>query len=98
VQTEVETESGTRPDVVERTQILPPYQVILHNDAVNDMAHVVRSLMRSVPNLSLQRATKIMFEAHNDGKARVIVCPLELAELYRDRLRSCSLTATIERA
>jgi hypothetical protein len=26
----------------------------------------------------------------------VIVCPLEPAELYRDRLESCSLTATIE--
>jgi len=28
---------------------------------------------------------------------RVIVCPLELADLYRDRLESFSLTATIER-
>jgi ATP-dependent Clp protease adapter protein ClpS len=39
-----------------------------------------------------------MLEAHNSGRAVVIVCPLEPAELYRDRLESCSLTATIEPA
>ena len=37
-------------------------------------------------------------EAHNHGRAVVIVCPLELAELYRDRLQSKGLTATIEKA
>lgn len=97
-----ETGTGVRPDVgveVERrTAILPPHAVVLHNDDVNDMVHVVRSLMRSVPSLTLARATEIMFQAHSHGRARVIVCPLELAELYRDRLQSCRLTATIEKA
>jgi ATP-dependent Clp protease adapter protein ClpS len=51
-----------------------------------------------VPNLGTTRATKIMLEAHNRGKAVVTTCPLELAELYRDRLESCGLTATIEKA
>jgi ATP-dependent Clp protease adaptor protein ClpS len=84
---------------LERLQkLLPPYAVVLHNDDKNEMVHVVRSLMRSIPALTLQKATKIMLEAHNEGKARVIVCPLEQAELYRDRLQSCSLTATIEKA
>ena len=83
----------------ERLQkLLPPYAVVLHNDDKNDMVHVVRSLMRSIPALTLQKATKIMLEAHNEGRARVIVCPLEQAELYRDRLQSYSLTATIEKA
>jgi ATP-dependent Clp protease adaptor protein ClpS len=89
----------TREPFLDRLQkLLPRYAVVLHNDDKNEMVHVVRSLMRSVPGLSLQKATKIMLEAHNEGKARVIVCPLEQAELYRDRLESCSLTATIERA
>jgi ATP-dependent Clp protease adapter protein ClpS len=39
-----------------------------------------------------------MLDAHDNGKAVVIVCPLELAELYRERLESCGLTATIEKA
>jgi ATP-dependent Clp protease adaptor protein ClpS len=62
------------------------------------MIHVVRPLIKSVPNLGTTRATKIMLEAHNRGKAIVTTCPLELAELYRERLESFGLTATIEKA
>ena len=62
------------------------------------MGYVVQSLLRSVPGLTTEKATEIMFEAHNQGRARVIVCPLELAELYRERLESCKLTATVEKA
>jgi ATP-dependent Clp protease adaptor protein ClpS len=80
-----------------RSRALDPYAVILHNDDVNSMDHVVRSLMRSVPGLGVGKSIKIMLEAHNSGRAVVIVCPLEPAELYRDRLESCSLTATIEK-
>jgi ATP-dependent Clp protease adaptor protein ClpS len=91
-------ETILEPDLERLQKLLPPYAVVLHNDDVNDMVHVVRALMRSIPALTLQKATKIMLEAHKEGKARVIVCPLEQAELYRDRLQSCSLTATIEKA
>ena len=75
---------------------LDPYAVVLHNDDVNSMDHVVRSLQRSVPGMSRQKAHHVMLEAHNTGRAVVIVCPLELAELVRNRLESCGLTATIE--
>jgi ATP-dependent Clp protease adaptor protein ClpS len=81
-----------------REQILPPWRVLLHNDDQHDMLFVVRSLIKSVPNLGATRATQIMLEAHNHGKAVVTTCPLELAELYRDRLESFGLTATIELA
>jgi len=72
--------------------------VVLHNDEVNSMDHVVRSLLRSVPGLSTKKAVDIMLEAHNTGRAVVLVCPLELDELVRDRLESSGLTATIEQA
>ena len=62
------------------------------------MDHVVRSLTRSVPGMGTAKAIKVMLEAHNTGRAIVLVCPLELAELVRDRLQSCGLTATIEQA
>jgi ATP-dependent Clp protease adaptor protein ClpS len=81
-----------------KPRALEPYKVVLHNDDHNSMDHVVRSLTRSVPGLGVAKAVKIMLEAHNNGKAIVIVCPLEPAELYRDRLESCGLTATIEQA
>lgn len=96
------TTTETRPGIDSGTEqqpfILPPWSVILHNDDHNDMFHVVRSLVKSVPNLGTPRATRIMLEAHNRGKALVTTCPLELAELYRDRLESFGLTATIEKA
>ena len=79
-------------------ETLPPYRVMLHNDDVNEMLHVVRALIESVPELTAERAAEIMVEAHTHGQAEVIRCPLERAELYRDRLESFGLTATIERA
>ncbi len=89
-----ETQTPTRSE----TEILPPYAVILHNDDHNEMLHVVQALIKSVPKLSRLRATQIMLEAHFQGKALVVTCPLELAELYRDRLQGFGLTATIEKA
>ena len=94
------TTTETRPEIgtQQKPAILPPWSVILHNDDHNEMLYVVRSLIKSVPNLGTARATKIMLEAHNRGKAVVTTCPLELAELNRDRLESFGLTATIEKA
>jgi ATP-dependent Clp protease adaptor protein ClpS len=78
-------------------QLFPPATVVLHNDDVNSMDHVVRALLESVPELDLERAAEIMLAAHNHGEADVITCPLERAELYRERLQSHALTATIRR-
>ncbi|TLN28686.1 ATP-dependent Clp protease adaptor ClpS [bacterium] len=73
-----------------------PCRVLLHNDDVNDMDHVVRALLLVVAGLTPGDAGRIMLEAHREGIALVIVCHRELAELYRDGLRSAGLTATIE--
>ena len=77
-------------------ETLPPYRVMLHNDDINDMGHVVRALLESVPELTPERAEEVMMEAHSQGQAEVIRCPLERAELYRDRLKTFRLIATIE--
>lgn len=89
---------GTEFDEETLTRLLPPYNVLLHNDDHNSMDHVVRSLVRSVPSLTAERAVEIMLEAHLRGQAMVITCPKEAAEHYRGRLESCGLTATIEQA
>lgn len=78
--------------------LIPPYRVILHNDDHNTMDHVVESLVRCVPSLTVDAAAAIMFEAHGEGKATVIECPREAAEHYSGALESCGLTATIEPA
>ena len=92
------TTPGTDVDEETLNRLLPPYRVILHNDDVNDMEHVIQSLMKSVPSLSEDEAAIIMVEAHTSGQASVITCPKEPAEHYRDSLESFSLTATIEPA
>lgn len=71
--------------------------VVVHNDDVNSMDDVVHALLASVPELSVDRAAEVMLTAHHHGQADVITCPLERAELYRDRLASHRLTATIRR-
>ncbi len=93
-------ETITRPDIDTSTseELLPPWAVILHNDDHNSMDHVVRSLLRCIPALTPDSAVEIMAHAHEHGQATVLSCPKETAELYRGRLESCSLTATIEPA
>jgi len=90
----------TETERIPRTlqEILPPYVVILYNDDHHAMDFVIAALLKSVPSLSTEAAVEIMFEAHNTGRAVVITCPLEQAELYRDRIRSFGLGVTIEKA
>ena len=92
------TAPTTDIDIEALKRILPPWAVILHNDEHNSMDHVVRSLLKSVPILSEELAGEIMMMAHEHGEAIVTACPKETAELYRERLESCGLTATIELA
>ncbi|TAK80810.1 MAG: Clp protease ClpS [Dehalococcoidia bacterium] len=61
------------------------------------MDGVVHALLASVPELSVERAVEVMLTAHQHGQADVITCPLERAEMYRDRLASHRLTATVRR-
>lgn len=87
-----------KPDevVLDRTKLLPPYKVIVHDDDYNEMNYVVFALLHSVNTLTVQEAERIMLTAHLTGKAVVIVCPKEAAEYYQERLLSYNLTATIE--
>lgn len=88
------------PKQFERTLLehIPQYAVLLHNDEVHSMDYVVDALLKSVPGLTQPEAIDIMLEAHSEGRGVVIVCPLEQAEHYRDRIHSFSLGCSIEKA
>jgi len=94
--TQPQYEVRPREVVVNRTKLLPPYKVLIHNDDYNEMTYVVFALLHSVNTLSVQEAERIMLTAHLTGKAVVVVCPKEVAEYYQERLLSYNLTATIE--
>lgn len=74
---------------------LPPFRVLLHNDDVNSIDHVVDSIMELTP-LDHGRAVEVTLEAQQSGAALVLVTHQERAELYRDQFTSKSLTVTIE--
>jgi ATP-dependent Clp protease adaptor protein ClpS len=72
------------------------YQVVLYNDDVNSMEHVVKCLMQIFKHPE-SLAVKIMLEAHQKGKAIAEVESRTPAELHKDQLISYGLTATIEK-
>jgi ATP-dependent Clp protease adaptor protein ClpS len=85
----------TAPVTERETTVIPRYKVLLHNDDVNSMEHVVEAL-HQVFKFELEECVRIMLEAHDQGVALCAVEPLEQAELHRDQLLSFSLAATIE--
>jgi ATP-dependent Clp protease adaptor protein ClpS len=85
----------TAPVVEREATVIPRYKVLLHNDDVNSMEHVVKALQR-VFKFGIEECMRIMLEAHDEGVALCTVEPLEQAELHRDQLLSFSLVATIE--
>ena len=74
----------------------PRYRVLLHNDPVNTMDYVVKTLRQVVPSLSEEDAIAVMLQAHNTGVGLVIVCDLEPAEFYCETLKAKGLTSSIE--
>ncbi|MEJ7653587.1 MAG: ATP-dependent Clp protease adaptor ClpS [Chloroflexia bacterium] len=93
----INTADATTPSVEEllRRDTLYGWRVLLWNDDVNDMDHVITALIRVV-GLDIDRAIQVMLEAHTDGKAVAWSGAKETAEMYRDGLEVHGLTATIE--
>lgn len=92
--------AGTPPKAAPRPAgpgALPPYRVLLHNDDVNPMDHVVRSIRKLTP-LGLAEARAVMMSAHTRGVALVLVTHKERAELYVEQFRTLNLLVTIEPA
>jgi ATP-dependent Clp protease adaptor protein ClpS len=85
---------ATAPPKVDR---LPPFRVLLHNDDVHTVPHVIESIVRTTP-LDAVRAARVTLEAHVRGVSLVLVTHRELAELYQERLASRGLTVTLEAA
>ncbi len=75
--------------------MLPQFKVLLHNDDVNSIDHVVETIVELTP-LDHPRAAHTALEAHASGVALLLVTHKERAELYKDQFQSKKLVVTIE--
>jgi ATP-dependent Clp protease adaptor protein ClpS len=96
-QTATPVPSRPAPTPKAPTETLPPWNVLLHNDEVNEMGFVIESLCRFA-RLSVPAATRCMMEAHKKGLALVVSTHREHAELLAEQFTSLRLNVTIEPA
>lgn len=76
-----------------------PYQVVIWDDPVNTMDHVMTGLLKIIDEIKdLQTAAMLMLVAHHNGSCAVARVPKSKAELYRDALEKWGITATMEKA
>lgn len=76
---------------------LPPYKLLLHNDDVNDVEYVVKTILKITP-LGTKEAQQRTLEAHTLGLSLLLTTHRERAELYQEQFTSAGLTVTIESA
>lgn len=73
-----------------------PWQVVVWDDPVNTMSYVVY-VFRKLFGYTKNKATKLMLQVHNEGRAVVSHGPREKMEVECYQLHSFGLWATIER-
>ena len=73
-----------------------PWIVIVWNDPINLMSYVTL-VFQKLFGYNLAKATKLMLQVHNDGKAVVSSGNREKAELDVSRLHAHGLWATMQR-
>lgn len=91
------SEQVARPEfeLDERTRLLPPFRVILHNDDVNTFEHVILTILTLTPLPEMEAVARTI-EAHETGASLLLVTHQERAELYVEQFASKGLTVTSE--
>ena len=90
-----DTGTATLPQVEEQVRLLPPYKVLLHNDDVNTVEHVILTILKLTP-LKEPEAIERTIEAHETGVALLLVTNRERAELYCEQFATYKLKVTCE--
>ena len=72
-----------------------PWVVIVWNDPINLMSYVTL-VFQKLFGFSLEKATDLMMDVHEKGRAVVATCTREEAEMHVFRLHEHSLWATME--
>jgi len=72
------------------------YKLILWNDDVNDMGHIIKSLS-DICKLSNEDCVSVMFEAHKNGKAVAKSGSYDEMVNMKDALNVRKINATVEK-
>ena len=83
------------PEVYDDIEQERPWVVIVWNDPINLMSYVTL-VFQKLFGFSLQKATQLMLQVHNDGKAVVSSGNREKSELDVARLHAHGLWATMQ--
>jgi ATP-dependent Clp protease adaptor protein ClpS len=95
VPTTLEPTEVIEPSVDDDTATDRPWVVLVWNDPVNLMSYVTY-VFQKLFGYSLEKATELMLDVHNKGRAVVASCGREEAEMHVFRLHEHSLWATME--
>ena len=82
------TQPLTRPRTNSRTRRIPPYNLVLANDDHHSMDFVV-DVLRKILGIPMERAVRLMLEAHSSGRAIIWTGPKEVAELKVEQVQTC---------
>ena len=96
LETTIESEVVLEPDLDERVAEDHPWVVIVWNDPVNLMSYVT-FVLQKLFGYSHEKATELMLDVHNKGKAVVANGSREQAEMHVFRLHEHGLWATMEK-
>jgi len=80
-----------------RVDLDRPWNVVVWNDPVNLMLYVVH-VFRKLFGFPKEKATRLMLQVHNEGRAIVATGPREKMEMDCFRLHRYGLWATMEKA
>ncbi|WP_141396652.1 ATP-dependent Clp protease adapter ClpS [Microbacterium gorillae] len=86
---DVDLNAAVSPDV--------PWQTVVWDDPVNLMSYVVR-VFRTYFGYSRERATELMLQVHQGGRAVVAEGPREQMELHAGAMHDYGLQATVRKA
>lgn len=89
------TKEATETKTSAKTQLAPPWNVIVHDDPVTLMTYVTKVFMQ-VFGYAQERAHRLMMEVHKSGRSVVWTGAREQAEMYVQKLQSHHLLTSLE--
>ncbi len=95
VPTTVEPVQVQEPDLDDEVATDKPWIVLVWNDPINLMSYVTHVFQKLFGH-SLEKATELMLDVHNKGRAVVASGNREECEMHVFRLHEHSLWATME--